>query len=116
MEKSNGYIEMMKAEGWKVYKRGKGEYCFVTDGTRIAYVQWSHSEPKVSTVHKPNHTTGTGFSFAESITPEIISRAMSCIAPSWAKNSEIESVKKYRDWNEFHNENSWNQGLKEVEL
>ena len=111
---TNGYVEMMRAEGWQVYARDKGEYCYVTDGTHIAYVQWSDGRPQVSTVHVPNTQTGTGFQFADEITPEIIRLAMDCVAPSWAKDRDRQSVRKYKDWNEFHNSNSFNSELREV--
>jgi hypothetical protein len=115
----NGYIEMMKAQGWKVYKRtAKGafkcEYCFCTDGTKIAYVQWSDGRPSISTVHVPNRTTGTGFQFADSITPTTICEAMNCHAPSWARAIEISSVRKWKNWEEFHQANSFNAELTEV--
>ena len=111
---TNGYVEMMRAEGWQVYARDKGEYCYVTDGAHIAYVQWSDGRPQVSTVHVPNTQTGTGFQFADEITPEVIRLAMDCVAPSWAKDRDRQSVRKYKDWNEFHNSNSFNSELREV--
>jgi hypothetical protein len=115
----NEYIEMMKAQGWKVYRRiAKGafkcEYCYCTDGTNIAYVQWSDCRPSVSTVHYPNRTTGTGFRFADKITPETIQKAMNCIAPSWATQSDRASVLKYKTWEEFHKSNSFNAEMIEV--
>lgn len=87
---SNRYVEMMKSEGWQVWTRNDlvtrkpAEYCFVTDGKNIAYVQWSGFEPRVSTVHKPNRTTGTGFSMGEPcpITPQTVRDAMTLFAPS----------------------------------
>ena len=29
-------------------------------------------------------------------------------APEWASQSDRQSVKKYKDWNSFHKENSFN--------
>jgi len=115
----NEYIEMMKAQGWKVYKRTpegifKCEYCYCTDGTNIAYVQWSDGRPQVSTVHLPNKQTGTGFQFADSITPDSVRKAMDCVAPSWASNKDRASVHKWKNWEEFHKANSFNAELTEV--
>ena len=115
----SSYIDMMKAQGWKVYKRTangifKAEYCYCTDGTHIAYVQWSDGRPLVSTVHKPNRTTGTGFQFDDRITPDSIRKAMLCVAPTWAKARDIQSVHKYKDWNEFHKSSSFNAEMFEV--
>lgn len=115
----NAYIAMMKAQGWKVYQRRsnatyKGEYCYTTDGVNIAYVQWSDGRPSVSTVHYPNKQTGTGFHFADRITAETVSKAMSTVAPSWARLSDVSSVCKYKDWEEFHESNSFNAELMEA--
>lgn len=108
------YTEMMKAQGWHVYARKDNfEYCYCTDGTHIAYVQWSDGRPQVSTVHMPNEQTGTGFQFADKITPELIRLAMGCVAPSWANERDRSSVRKYKNWDEFHQSNSFNSQLKE---
>lgn len=119
MENTNGFIEMMKAQGWKVYQRptkgiSKGEYCYCTDGKHIAYVQWSDGRPKVSTVHYPNRQTGTGFHFADSITPQTVRDAMATIAPSWASGRDFQSVRKYENWDKFHQSDSFNAELTEV--
>lgn len=108
-------IEMLKADGLRVYMRKPVDsYGYCTDGTGIAYVQWSDYRPGVSTVHVPNKTTGTGFQFSDTITPETVHRAMVTVAPGWAKEREVQSVRKYRNWEEFHSADSWNAGLFEV--
>ena len=115
-----GYVTMLKAEGWQVWMRNDpiakhpGQYCFVTDGTHIAYAQWSDHRPGVSTVHLPNKTTGTGFQFAETITPDTVCKAMNCVAPAWASDKDRASVRKYTDWNEYLHANSFNEGLFQV--
>ena len=120
MESTNVYVEMMKAQGWKVYKRPtvtasfKGEYCYCTDGTNIAYAQWSDGRPSVSTVHKPNRQTGTGFQFDDRITPDSVLKAMTTLTPTWARARDIPSVHKYKNWEEFHKSNSFNAELVEV--
>jgi hypothetical protein len=110
---------MMKSQGWKVYQRltqitYRGENCYCTDGTNIAYVQWTDGRPSVSTVHYPNKQTGTGFQFADRITAETVSKAMGCLAPSWARQSEVASARKYKNWEAFHTANSFNAELVEV--
>lgn len=113
----NRYVEIMKAEGWQVWTRNDSitrkpaEYCFVTDGVRIAYVQWSNLGTRVDTVHKANRQTGTGFGISEDITVKAIRDAMQTVAPSWASDADRNSVRKYKDWNEYHNENSFNRQL-----
>ena len=110
----NQFIEMMKAQGFRVFKRAEGEYCYCTDGTSICYVQWSDGRPSVSTVHVPNKQTGTGFQFADTITPQTIREAMNSIAPFWASNGERSSVRKYKNWEDFHKSNTFNAQLEEV--
>lgn len=51
---------------------------------------------------------------ADTITPETIRTAMHTIAPGWATAKDRESVRKYKDWNEYYNENSFNRELFEV--
>ena len=115
-----GYVAMLKAEGWQVWMRNDSitkrpaQYCFVTDGTHIAYVQWSDLRPGVSTVHLPNKTTGTGFQYSEEITPQMVREAMQCVAPGWADGKDRASVRKYKDWDEYLHANSFNEGLFQV--
>lgn len=113
----NAVVEMLKASGLQVYMRKlDAEYCFATDGTGIAYVQWSRGENRVSTVHMPNKMTGTGFNMVEgeAITPENVRKAMYAVAPGWAKPNEIQSVRKYKSWDDFHGQDSWNAALFQV--
>lgn len=111
----NDYVEMMQEQGWKVYARGeKFTYCYCTDGVNIAYVQWSDGRPQVGTVHIPNKTTGTGFRYADDITPSTVRGAMITVTPHWADAKDLASVRKYKDWNEFHKSNSFNAQLVEV--
>ena len=111
---TEAYVEMMKAEGWKVYTRNNAKYCYVTDGTHIAYAQWSDGRDHVSSVHMPNRQTGTGFMIYDRITPESIREAMNCHAASWATASDVLSVRKYKNWEAFQNSNSFNAMLFEV--
>ena len=110
------HVALFKAAGFQVWMRKANDsHCLVTDGKRIAYVQWSnYSNPGVSTVHKPNKTTGTGFRISDEITIPLVSLAMAMIAPSWADSRDIASVRKYRDWTEFHSSDSFNSELFEV--
>ena len=96
-----GYdIYMPKSGAWKTY-------CFYTDGRNIAYLQRASigSGYSISTVHKPNRSTGTGFGLGvEGFYPtnkEIKNGFTDW--PNWASLSDRESVKKYKDFNEFKN-------------
>jgi hypothetical protein len=108
-------IEMLKETGLQVWMRKlTDEYCYCTDGINICYVQWSDLRTTVSTVHIPNRQTGTGFQYSDTITPDHVRKAMMTIAPGWASSKDRASVKKYKDWNDFHNSNSFNAQLFQV--
>ena len=109
---TTAYIEMMKAQGWAVYVRSSNPtYCYVTDGTNICYVQWSDNREMVSSVHMPNKTTGTGYGLFDRITPENVRQAMLTLSPNWASGRDRQSVRKYKDWDEFHGKDSFNSKL-----
>lgn len=113
---SQEYVKMLLDIGYKVYMREPNDqHCFVTDGTHIGYCQWSSYRPSVSTVHLPSSQAGTGFMIANEITEETIKAAMFTHCPHWFNYKEYsDSVKKYRDWEHYHNASKWNKSLNEV--
>lgn len=114
--KTEQVLGMLKGAGFQVYMRkpATDEYCYCTDGTGIAYVQWSDYRTSVSTVHVPNKQTGTGFQFADEITIANVQAAMRCGSPHWASERDRSSVRKYKSWEDFHTKDSWNAGLSQV--
>lgn len=85
---------------------GRGAWAQVTDGKNIAYIQKGYfGGYEISTTHKRNMRTGTGFRYGEAETKKealaMLKDAMQCFAPSWASTLDIESVKKYNDADEF---------------
>lgn len=60
---------------------------------------------KVSSVHQPNTKTGTGYMITEGINPdsahEYIVAASKTVAPPWARNSDIEHIKKYSGLDDY---------------
>lgn len=118
-QENKHYIDLIKAAGWRVFVRPatsprQNQYCYFTDGEVIGYAQWSDWRPKVSSVHKPNRQTGTGFAVAEEITPETLERAARCTWPAWAIEADRQSVHKYKDWDAFHNKDAFRKELIEV--
>lgn len=105
--------------GFSVYMRDpdKDEYALFTDGNRIGYIQWSKPGITMSTVHRPNRTTGTGFAVGEpgKMTRENFERAFAT-APNWIRGTDLNSVKKWRDWEEFANANDFNREYKLIEI
>ena len=105
-------LDFIKSLGYDVYIREpKQEYCFYTDGTHIGYAQWRGIEPRVCSVHKPSLSCGTGYSLFTKISKNTLDVAIKTIKPHHHARDEI---KKYKDWNEFHNLNDWNKKLYKI--
>lgn len=98
----NEYIQLIKSLGLSVYvKDENATWCHFTDGVNIGYAQWGRNSTSVSTVHKANCTTGTGFRYADDITESSIMGSLKCIAPNWASAGDAKTVIKYRDFADF---------------
>lgn len=74
-------------------------YAFFTDGQRIGYIENHRLEGlRLSTVHIPNRSSGTGFGVARDrpvmLTLEGLSEAFA-MYPSWASQTDRESVRKW---------------------
>lgn len=111
-------IDYIKSHGWRVFVRPSKHptdmmYCFYTDGTHIGYAQWTDYRTCISSVHYPNRQSGTGFQIADEITKETLHVAAHTACPNWARNDQS-SVKKYKDWDAYHNASDFNKGLVEV--
>lgn len=108
-------VTMIKAAGFRVFMRSPSDtWCYYTDGTRIAYAQSGRFRESLTTTHIPNRTTGTGFHYADEITPENIRGAIACHAPSWAWGRDAEASRKWRDWDTFRNSDAFNRAYREV--
>lgn len=114
----NKLADQIKALGFRVFIRDGGDtYAHFTDGKSFGYVQtgdYGHGY-SISSVHKPNQRTGTGFGISkpEALTKENLSEAF-CIAPYWASQSDRASVNKYESEQAFLKAHSWGGGLQEV--
>ena len=115
-------LSMIQEAGFTAYMRKPEDtWCYYTDGTQIASAEWGrHAQTthgvsvRLHTVHKPNKTTGTGFSLdGGEITPEDLVIGFE-YAPAWATPSQRASVKKYKDWAEFASASDWNSEYKPV--
>lgn len=104
--------------GFKVYMRDdKDTWLIYTDGTNIGYLQDDRGMGlSISTVHKPNHTTGTGFLAIKGLGTVALSdlKVGFIICPVWASQTDRESVKKYKDIYEFLNANPFNKQYREI--
>jgi len=98
------YKKLLKENGFKIFSVGENEnwFRFEKDG-KLGYCELSDRGFNFSTVHKPNLITGTGFLIYREIIKPAIQHAIDCFvfAPTWAKITDIESVKKYENMEEY---------------
>ena len=106
-------IVRIQSCGFDVYMRpGADTYLYFTDGTRIGYLQEERfGGYSLSTVHKPNSTSGTAFSIAQGIDvfdidKQALERCFS-LGPDWAHH-HFASAKKWPDMATFLKANSFN--------
>lgn len=97
-----GFITVLKQNGFRVFAPEDRLYCFFVLGNDIGYVECGAFGFNFSTVHKPNRSTGTGFSVARDCSPSL-DKARECFifAPAWASRRDQTSVIKYRNWAEY---------------
>lgn len=111
-------IDHIASLGFDVYMQDPSDtYLHFTDGVNIGYLQEArYGGFDLSTVHKPNTKSGTGFRVGDSIsleglTAETLARAF-IKYPSWA--SYPSSVVKYRDIEHFLGADQFNAKYKLV--
>lgn len=92
-------IAKVKAMGFAVYMRNPGDtWLYFTDGVRLGYLQEErYGGFSLSTVHKPNHTTGTGYNVERDAPDFDKAMLLRCFqhAPSWAHGSDPATVVKF---------------------
>ena len=100
-------VEVVKSFGYKCFfprfytLQKQPTYCYITDGVNIGYMQANEFGYGIcfSTIHKPNKKHGNGFSIAnnvplDKITKELIERTIE------NKNSKAK-VEKYTSWEDY---------------
>lgn len=100
-------VEVVKSFGYKCFfpryytLQKQPTYCYITDGVNIGYMQANEFGYGIcfSTIHKPNKKHGNGFSIANNvplnkITKELIERTI---------DSKIDktNVEKYTSWEDY---------------
>ena len=104
---SKALVAKLKEFGYRVF--GNGTYGYFTDGKNIGYFEVTYfGYINLSSVHKPNRLTGTGFSVVRDVKIVDLNKSMceDCFAlvPSTYNkptDNEIHSVVKWKDWNTF---------------
>lgn len=108
-------VERIIACGFRVYMRSpRDEYCYYTDGERIAYAQWPRGVESVGTVHIPNKITGTGYVYANAITDATIRDALACHSPHWAAANDRAATHKWKNWDAFAAASEFNREFIQV--
>lgn len=101
----------LKQAGFRVFMSSSDlfqDYLFAAWEGNIGYVQQNKLSGmfEFSTVHRPYTTTGTGYRLGESdsVTVESMKNACLAIAPSWAMNGDLSSIKKwtFESWLKSH--------------
>jgi hypothetical protein len=105
--------------GFRVFMRDQGDgylYFTDTDAQQIGALSIDRLEGIcLTTVHKPNTSTGTGFSVARGAVLPLTRSELEAafrLGPSWP--TDLKSVAKWRDWQQFTERDSWNAGFVEV--
>lgn len=110
-------IEKVQGYGFDVYMRNADDtWLLFTDGKRIGYLQCERFGFTLCTVHKPNENTGTGFQVARHAGDFDKAALESCFAsvPPWTSSEDRDSVRKWRDMDEYRAANSFNGGYQLV--
>lgn len=117
-ERRRALLRAIHAAGFKAYML-PGEplpledpFAYYTDGTNIGYIALGARGFNVSTVHKPNLRTGTGFRVVTDAT--YIGKSSLEMgffrAPHWASGKAVESAVKYKNFDDWHQATKWNSG------
>lgn len=115
-------IEALRDFGLKVYMRNRDDsWCVFADGDNIAYAQYEgqFGGVRVSTIHKPNRDSGTGFALSNPMEgqwpiTEKYARSGFVIAPHWATSLDRQGVVKYKGIEEYRAHSGWNAQYTEV--
>jgi hypothetical protein len=108
-------IALIKSLGFRVFVSGfrvfvsdvnAPTYCYFVQGDKIGYIQAEATGTfSLTTVHKPNLRTGTGFSVARDLTAADLTaatlRKAFVMYPDWAWCTDRESVQKYKNVEDF---------------
>jgi len=105
------YIIELLNNGFKVYaydSNKKGDinktWVMIVKNDNIGSIEENYfSGLNFSTVHKANRTTGAGYRMITEVIKPTIENAEStfCLCPDWARDSEIESIIKFKNWKDY---------------
>lgn len=111
-------IQKIRDLGFRVFMiNPEDTWLIYTDGTNIGYLQDDRGIGlSISTVHKPNRESGTGFTVAQclgTVDVDILKTGFVNV-PHWDHGRYSQSVKKYKDIEEYLNADSFNKRYREI--
>lgn len=100
--------------GFDVYMRDpKDTWLIFVEGDKLGMLDMPRGRGfGLTTVHKPNQTTGTGFRIADDLSDldAATLRTALVFAPGWASSRDMASVVKYKGIDDYRKRDSWNAG------
>lgn len=109
-------INQVQAAGYDVYMRSpESTYLYFTDGHYIGFLQHTREGIGLSTVHKANRHTGTGFPIlrhADSFTADDLKACFT--PPAWTTAADRAAATPYADVEAFLSDSPWNSSLQKV--
>ena len=111
-------LEAIEAAGFSAFMRDRNDsWCVYTDGENIGYLQNAFfTGYDISTKHKPNKTTGTGWQMIArtfDLSPANLAAGFKH-CPGNATSKERESIRKYAGIEEYRAESKFNADLERV--
>jgi hypothetical protein len=120
METVASIMETVKGLGFDVYQRDPADtFCIYSNGHNLAYFQIDPVRGcwHVSTVHKANRQTGTGYRMTEGSwdTPdrETLEKGFA-FCPDWASNADRRTVKKFDGIGEYQAQSGFHADYKKI--
>jgi len=91
---------------YKIITINECNFFFISDGKDIVLlepVKYSENRYRVSSVHIPDRTVGTGYILAENaeLTADTVENFLHVLLPNWADRSDLQHIKKYKDLDAF---------------
>ena len=113
-----GVIRFIQEQGFDVYTRERSpSYAYFSNASGIGYIEHDHASGcSLSSVHKPNRQSGTGYQVARhvgTLTPELLREAVNTHRAPWAHGDDMPV--KFASMDAFRNSCEWNKSLTLVE-
>jgi hypothetical protein len=112
-------VELFLANGYQVFyssSQNTISYIYFVKDNKIGYCQTSYGLLKFSTVHKACKQAGTGYIVLSEVAPTLDVDVCFEIVPSGFKHSDAQFIKKYKDFDEYQDIQSWTKYIQITEV